>query len=227
MMMTRSQIFSTSVRMCVESRTVCCPPKFLDGVERLADLHRVEAGRRLVEDENGRVGEHRVGEADALAVALRERAEQPALHFLDAALLQAVVDPRGPAGAVDALELRAIRQVLADAHLGVQRHALRQVADALADVHRLVHHVVPGDPGVAAGCGQPGRENAHAGGLPGPVRAEEPDEFAGLHLEGDVVHGQDGAVVLGQVLDLDRGRRHVVTVSAVGPETPIGRGMMI
>ena len=52
---------------------------------------------RLVEDEDGRVGEHGVGQADALAVALRERAEQAVLHFLDAALLQAVVDAGGAA----------------------------------------------------------------------------------------------------------------------------------
>ena len=129
--------------------------------------------------------------------------------------------------ALDALELGPVGEVLADAHLGVERHALGQVADALADLHRLVHHVEPGDPGVAAGGGQPGGEDAHAGGLAGPVGAEEADEFAGLDLEGDVVHGQDGAVVLGQVLDVDRGRRHVcVTVvrSWCRAETPMGRG---
>ena len=38
---------------------------------------------------------------------------------------------------------------------------------------------------------------------------EEPDQFAVRHLETDVVHGQDGAVVLGQVLDVDRRRLHV------------------
>ena len=32
--------------------------EFPDGVERLADLHRVEARGRLVEDQDGRIGEH-------------------------------------------------------------------------------------------------------------------------------------------------------------------------
>src|SRR2546430_7706475 len=35
-----------------------------DRVERLADLDRVEAAGRLVEDEDGRVGEHGVGQPD-------------------------------------------------------------------------------------------------------------------------------------------------------------------
>ena len=85
--------------------------------------------------------------------------------------------------AFDALELGAVLQVLANPHLGVQRHALGQVADPAADLHRLVHHVVTREPRVAAGGGQPRREDAHAGRFAGAVRAEEPDEFAGLDLK--------------------------------------------
>ena len=46
--------------------------ELLDQLARFDDLLRVEAGGRLVEDEDVRVVNQRLGEADALAVALRQ-----------------------------------------------------------------------------------------------------------------------------------------------------------
>src|SRR5262245_26870271 len=92
----------------------------LDGVESLADLNRVEAGGRFVEDACLRVGDHGVRETDALAVALGKGPEQPAADLLDAALLQAGLDS-GPAdGALDILQLRPVSQILFNSHLRVQ-----------------------------------------------------------------------------------------------------------
>ena len=54
----------------------------------LADLDRVEAGRRLVEDQDVGVVDHRLGQADALAVALREVAEDPRLDVVELAALE-------------------------------------------------------------------------------------------------------------------------------------------
>ena len=64
-----------------------------------------------------------------------------------------------PLLAVDALELGPVVEVLLDAHLGVERHALGQVADAPADLHRLVHDVEAGHAGDAAG----GRQDRWSG----------------------------------------------------------------
>ena len=80
MMMTLSQVISTSERMCVDSRIVCSWPSSRISVARRADLRRVEAGGRLVEDQHRRVGEQGVGQADALAIALRQRADELALR---------------------------------------------------------------------------------------------------------------------------------------------------
>ena len=53
--------------------------------------------------------------------------------------------------------------------------------------------------------------------LPAPLGPRKPTSSPGCDLEADVVHGQDGAVVLGQVLDVDRGRRHVRAARGAWP----------
>ncbi len=78
----------------------------------------------------------------------------------------------------------------------------------LADFHRLVHDVEARKASVPARSGQPGGE-MDAGRLPGTVGPEESDQLTGLHLEGDVIDGQHLAVVFGEVLNVNRGRRHV------------------
>ena len=77
----------------MERMIVWLAAEALDELARLDDLLRVEAGRRLVEDQHVRVVEDRLREADALAVALRELADQLVPHVADAALLDRVRRP--------------------------------------------------------------------------------------------------------------------------------------
>src|SRR5439155_26185512 len=145
---------------------------------------------------DGGVVDHRVGQPDALAVAARQRADQAAPDLAEPAAVQAKVDAPGPVLAVDALELGPEIEVLVHAHLAVHRHALGQVADVLADLVGLRHHVVAGDLGDAAGGGQVAGEDAHGRGLAGAVGAEEADDLAAGDLEADTVDGQDRAEIL-------------------------------
>src|SRR5205823_1938618 len=105
----------------------------------------------LVQNQNGRVVQHGVGPTDALAVAFGQSADEPAAHVADAAPFQSVLDPLGPVLALHAAEFGSVAQVFLDAHLRVQRHALRQVADVAAHVDRLGHDVGAGDAGDASG----------------------------------------------------------------------------
>ena len=75
----RCTMVSTSASMCEDSMMVWSLPSSRSMVERLGLLAGIEAVGRLVEDQDRRVVEHGVGQADALAIALGERAEQPAL----------------------------------------------------------------------------------------------------------------------------------------------------
>ena len=120
----------------------------------LADLDRVEAGGRLVEDQDVGVVDHRLGQPDPLAKASREVAEDPVLDVRQPAPGDHLADRPPAPRAGHVLELGPEAQVLPDPHLGVERHVLGQVADLAADLQRLVQDVVPGQDGPAAGRGR-------------------------------------------------------------------------
>ena len=61
------------------------PADLLDERPDLDDLVRVEAARRLVEDEDVGIVQHRLREADALPEALRQLADQLAGDVAEAA----------------------------------------------------------------------------------------------------------------------------------------------
>src|SRR5262249_22621837 len=164
------------------------------------------------------VVDHGVGQADALAVPLGQRADEAAAHLADATAVQAGVDTALALLALDALEGGAVGEVLLDAHFGIQRHALRQVTDVLAHLHRLVQDVVSGDDGAAGGRREVGGEDAHDRRLAGAVVAEQPDNFVAPDLETDVGNGQHGAEVLGKVVNFNH------EVRPVGQRWGTGRG---
>src|SRR5262249_23957673 len=156
------------------------------------------------------------GQAEALAIALGQRADEPATDLADAAALETVVDALLPLLAVHALQLGPVGQVLLDAHFGIQRHALRQVADVAAHFHRLRHDVVVGDPGDAARRRQVAGEDAQSRRLAGAIGTQKADDLAPGDLKADVINGQNGAEILGDVLNLDH-RTHPARGLGHGP----------
>src|SRR5208282_6936863 len=95
-------------------------------------------------------------------------------------------------------------QIAFHAHFRVERRVLWQVTDAFAHFERIFEDVETRQPGRPAGGRQEAREDAHRGGLPGSVGAEETQDFAFIHAKGNLVHGANGAVLLGEVFDLDQ-----------------------
>jgi hypothetical protein len=67
----------------------------------------------------------------------------------------------------------------------------------------LGKYVKARDVRMARGGRQEPGEDLHRGALAGTIRPEESDDLSLLHLERDVVHGGDGTVFFGQVLDAD------------------------
>ena len=80
MKITRLHIASTSCRMCVESRIVLVSPSSRIVLADFANLVRIEAGGRLVEDQHVGLVQQHLGHADALAEALRQLADRLADH---------------------------------------------------------------------------------------------------------------------------------------------------
>ena len=99
----------------------------LDGLH----VHRVQAGERLVEDQQLGLVQDGGDELDLLGHALGQRLHPPLLAVADAQPLepQAALDPRPPVG--HALERGEEPQQLAHRHLAVKPPLLGQVADAV------------------------------------------------------------------------------------------------
>mgnify|MGYP000471954893 CR=1 FL=1 len=96
------------------------------------------------------------------------------------------------------MEPGEVGQLLADLHLGVQAPFLGHVADAAAGVG--VEGGAP--PGHRAGVGgEHAHDDAHGGGLPRAVGADEADELIVSHGQGEGVEGLDAPESFGQMTD--------------------------
>ena len=91
---TRPAIASTSCRMCVDSKIVLFFAQPADRLADLANLVRIEPGRRLVEDQHVGLVQQHLGHADALPIALDQLADRLADHRAQGAL----IDRRRPCG---------------------------------------------------------------------------------------------------------------------------------
>ena len=95
MMTTRWQVCATSGRMCVLRTIVWSPARLRISCRVSMICFGVEAGGRLVEDQDFRIVDQRLAEADALPVALRELAAVAVGHVGDVrACFITLVDPR-------------------------------------------------------------------------------------------------------------------------------------
>src|SRR6185295_9136289 len=185
------------------------------------DLLGVQAGGGLVEDEDVGVVNERLRQADTLPIAFRELRAEPVGHVVDARLLHDELDALAPVGRRDALDLRDERQVLDDAHVGIERRRLRKVAGPPFGLDRLVEDVEPCDNRFSFGRRHVAGEDAHGRRLPGAVRAEEAEDFAALDPEADVVDRGDAAIAFREVLNLDhRANSYRICRKAPLPQAP-------
>ena len=203
MMPTRSASRSASSRYWVVRKTVV--PSALSrrtSSHSVAARGRVEAGGRLVEEEDLRVVDQGHREVEATAHAARVRAD-PALlgvgqaDALDQLEAAGAHRPRG-----DAVERGLELDQLASGHQRIEGRILERHADAAPDQGGLAGDVVTGDPGVAAGRAQERDEHPHRRRLAGPVRPEEPVDLALGDFDVDAADGLQAALEL--ALESDR-----------------------
>ena len=120
--------------------------------------------------------------------------------------VQRRVDGARLRGAVQAVDAGEEAQVLPHRQFGIEREALRHVADPRARRGGCVQQVQAGDLGAAAGGRQQAAQHAEGGGLAGAVRPQQAEDFAALHGEADVVDRDESAEAAHQVVHFDGGR---------------------
>jgi hypothetical protein len=130
--------------------------------------------------------------------------------------------PHRSAQRADALEAVAgvdppdsghVLQIVEDQHVVVQGRRLRQVAQHGLDLERVLVDAMVLDADAAGGRPQKPREHPQGGGFAGAVRAQQAQNLPLPGDQADAVHRADGAVVLGQTLDVDHAAAPVLNVA--------------
>ena len=187
-----------------------------DQLPHLADLVRIEADGRLVEDEQIRIMQERVGQTHALAVAFGQGADQLLLHVAQAAQFLHRIGPLAFGPSADAFQGRPVFEVFLHAHLGIKGHVFRHVADTRAHLAGLAGHVEPGHAGPSAGGRKVTGQDPHGRALARAVGPEKTDDFPFLDREIEILDGRDAGVFLGQSFNLDHD---------TGPAPAFGAGL--
>src|SRR5262249_42196555 len=120
------------------------------------DLLGIETAGGFIEDQDIGVVDDGLREADALAVAFGELRDELAAHVAERAALDDFVYAVLDLALRNALQLAHEIEVLDHLHLGVNRRRLRQIADPLLHLLRVLLHVEAGNGGLAGR----GREEA-------------------------------------------------------------------
>src|SRR3954471_11286109 len=192
-------------------------PQVPDGLPGLAARRRIEAGRRLVQEDELRIADERERKVEAAQLSARECADARFSLLAETHELDHLADvPRPLVIAGEELE------DLPDGEKRIDGRGLEDDADA--------------GPKRAAAAGRIGAQHPHGalvsvpvaledldgGRLAGAVRAEEGEHLAGLDAEADPVQDLACAVRLLQVGDLDRAHaaRILTTSRRAAPTLP-------
>ena len=164
---------------------------------------RVDAGRRLVEEEHLRLVDERAGDHQPLREAAGELEDHRAGAVGERELLEQLVRPRAGLRARHAEEAAVVVEVLPDGERAVERVRLRDDADLALDGGRVAPDVEAGDERPALRRDDRRRQHPDRRRLAGPVRAEQAEELAAADLEVEPVDGNEVAVDLAELFGAD------------------------
>ena len=157
-------------------------------VADLAPSHRIDAVRRLVEEQDVRGVDERTDEAEALGHALGELLDPHVAPLPEADLFEELAGAAPDVGRFHPGHASEDRKRLARGQVSRNPMPFRQISDATPGF-RIAD-------GQAAHAGRPfgrvreAKEDLDGGGLAGPVRPQEPEELAGADREVDAVEGR-------------------------------------
>ena len=135
--------------MWVESRIVCCLPEILDQLAHLADLVRIEADRRFVENQQIRFVHKRVGQSNPLPIILSKARRSVCSQLLSARKVLSRRRPVRDPAMRNAFERGAIIEIFGHAHVVIERNVFRHVTKMRAGLERLLENIETGDRGAA------------------------------------------------------------------------------
>ena len=150
---------------------------FADIGQQIMEAHallRVEPGRRLVDDDQFRVAQQGLRDAEALAHATGKAAQALVAHVEQIGLLQQAIDDFAPPRPLrQSFQHGEVVEQFIRRHLRIQAEVLRQVAQHAADLVLVVEYVVVAEEDGAGIALLQGGQGAHQGRLAGAIRAQQ------------------------------------------------------
>ena len=164
----------------------------------------VQAGRRLVEDDEVRLVDERAGDRQAPLHAAGQGLDLVLGALVELDELEELIGPLARDLAGDVEVARVHLQVLAHRELGVEVVDLRHDAEARLDLAGLRARIHPEHAQLTLGHRARARDHPHRRGLARAIRSEEAERLARTHVEVDAVD-RDEAVreALGQAARMD------------------------
>ena len=181
----------------------------------------IDAARGLVQEDDARAVQDRAREGQLLPPAAGQLARQAMLLPAQARHLDRPLLPLARGGTPQAVHAAEEADVLQRRQVLVQAEALAHVADAALHALRVPRDVDAQHARGAAGGAQQAAHHADRRGLARTVRAQEAEDLALPHVEGEAPDRHEVAEALREVSQLDRGRHRVSVPSRAGaPRRP-------
>jgi hypothetical protein len=168
------------------------------------DGNRVDARKRLIQEDDLGVGDEAAGDFQPAAFPAGKRHGQRLSQVGDVELFEQLVTSLQPLLAVDSQHLHHAQQILFDRELAEHAGFLGEVshpAVACPAVHGPVGHVDATESDLAFVGFDHAAGHAEAGGFSGAIGSQQPDDFAGLDTKIDSVDHPTRIVGLYQSLD--------------------------
>ncbi len=168
-------------------------PAILEAGDNLLNVvhrDRIDAGEGLVEHHELRLRHECPRNLETAAFAARERVCLGFPQVLDAEFVEQPFQPRLALVPGDGQRLKNREQILLDRKLAEDGRLLREIADAAACalVHRLAGDILVVEQDATGSGRNEADDHIERRRLARAVRPEEPDDFALVELEVDVVH---------------------------------------
>ncbi len=173
--------------------------QFPDQVTDLDDLLGIQSHAGLIQDQHLRRSQKRLCQSYSLFIALGQIFNQASPHIRDPGHAHDLFHLFLPLRLGHFFQLCREPQIFLHRHVHIQRRQLRQIADPLFCLLRLLLHVMAVNGHCAlTGC-QIAGDDIHCSGFSGAVGTQETVNLPFLHLEGQMIHSHMIPIPLGQI----------------------------
>ena len=150
-----------------------------------------------MENQNLRIIDQRLGNADSLPVSPGDRADQLVGNVAEATVIHDLggfpLDLLGRRP----LDGRHKTKIVIDLHVFIKRDSLRQITDPFTYVQGVFKTIIAGHDNLPFGGREKAGQNAHHRSFSRPIGAKKTQDFAFFNTEADIVYGAEFTVFLG------------------------------